>query len=71
MQLCSTMILRVYKTAGLINIFSGRSYCVETSYLICGAYLLIGFLAVGMSTDKGLVNFCSHELEVMFTDVTS
>ena len=51
-QLCLTIILGIHKTACLINLFSGRSYCVDTSHLICGAYRLIGFFAVGMSTDR-------------------
>ena len=124
-QLCLTISLGIHKTACLADLFSGRSYCVETSYLICGAYWLTGFFAVGMSTvrvfgagykisffvgltlslldflrllliivkysvcliffikcffsthdcaflmSRGLVNFGSRDLEVMFTDLTS
>ena len=51
-QLCLTISLGIHKTACLTNLFSGRSYCVETSHLICGAYRLTGFFAVGMSTDR-------------------
>ena len=49
-QLCLTISLVIHKTAYLTDLFSGRSYCVETSHLICGAYWLTGFFAVGMST---------------------
>ena len=51
-QLCLTISLGIHKTACLTNLFNGRSYCVETSHLICGAYRLTGFFAVGMSTDR-------------------
>ena len=42
----------IHKIACLTNLFSGRSYCVGTSHLICGAYRLTGFFAVGMFTDR-------------------
>ena len=51
-QFCLTISLGIHKAACLIDLFSGRSYCVETSNLICGAYQLTGFFAVGMSTDR-------------------
>ena len=51
-QLCLTIILGIHKIACLINLFSRRSCCVETSYLICGAYRLTGFFIVGMSADR-------------------
>ena len=51
-QLCLTISLGIHKTACLTNLFNGRSYCVETSHLICGAYRLTSFFAVGMSTDR-------------------
>ena len=51
-QLYLTISLGIHKTACLTNLFSGRSYCVETSHLICSAYRLTGFFAVGMSTDR-------------------
>ena len=50
-QLCLTISFGIHKTACLTNLFNGRSYCV-TSHLICGAYRLTGFFAVGMSTDR-------------------
>ena len=50
-QFCLTIILGIHKTTCLTNLFSGRSYYVETSHLITGAYRLTGFFAVGMSTD--------------------
>ena len=40
------------QSACLTDLFSGRSYCVETSHLIRGAYRLTGFFAVGMSTGR-------------------
>ena len=49
---CLTISLGIHKTACLTDLFSGRSYCVETSHLICCAYWLTGFFAVGMSTDR-------------------
>ena len=51
-QLWFTISLGIHKRACLKNLFSGRSYCVETSHLICGAYRLTGFFTVGVSTDK-------------------
>ena len=56
-KLCVTISLGVHKTACLTDLFSGHSYCVETSHLICSAYRLIFsflsfFFAVGMSTDR-------------------
>ena len=51
-QYCLTISLGIHKTACLTNIFSGRSYCMETSYLICGAYRLTVFFTVGMSTHR-------------------
>ena len=51
-QLCLTISLEILKTACLTNLFGGRSYCVETSHLICGTYRLTGFFAVGMSTER-------------------
>ena len=51
-QYCLTTSLGIHKTACLTNLFSGRFYCVETSYLICGAYRLTGFFTVGMSTHR-------------------
>ena len=51
-QLRLTISLGIHKTACLTNLFSGSSYCVGTSHLICGAYRLTGFFGVGMSTDR-------------------
>ena len=51
-QSCLTISLGIHKAICLIDLFSRRSYCVETSNLICGAYQLTGFFAVGMSTDR-------------------
>ena len=51
-QLCLTISLGIQKTACLTNLFSGCSCCVETGYLICGAYRLAGFFTVGMTTDR-------------------
>ena len=51
-QLCLTISLGIHKTACLTDLFSGHSYCVEASHLICGAYRQTGFFAVGMSTDR-------------------
>ena len=51
-QLWLTISLGIHNIACLTNLFCGRSYCVETSHLICGAYRLTGFFAVGMSTDR-------------------
>ena len=42
-QLCLTISLGIHKTAYLIDLFSGRSCCVETSHLIWVAYRLTGF----------------------------
>ena len=42
-QICLTISLGIHKTDCLTDLFSGRSYCVETSHLICGAYRLTGF----------------------------
>ena len=52
MQLCLTISLGIHKIVCSINLISGRSYCVEASHLICGAYQLTVFFAVGVSTDK-------------------
>ena len=51
-QICLAISLGIHKTACLTDLFSGCSYCVETSHLICGAYRLTGFFAVQMSTDR-------------------
>ena len=51
-QLCLTISLGIQKTACLANLFSERSYCVETGHLICGAYRLTGFFTLGMTTDR-------------------
>ena len=51
-QLRLTISLGIHKRACLINLFSRRSFCVETSHLICSAYRLTGFFALGMSTDS-------------------
>ena len=50
-QLCLIITLGIHRTACSINLFRWRSYCVQTSHFICGAYRLTVFFAVGMSTD--------------------
>ena len=50
-QFCLTISLGIHKTACLTDLFSERSYCVETSHLVWCAYQLTGFFAVEVSTD--------------------
>ena len=51
-QLCLTISLGIQRIACLTNLVSGRSCCVETGHLICGAYRLTVFFTVGMTTDR-------------------